>query len=273
MCCGFGLAPNLCADVLKEPLDVLPHVLPCTHDGAEELLALIGECGSPKEVVIAVQEASERLASALEQDECQDAGQLPFPLQLVRFLSLYASGNEVHSPPLSCECDVCQCFPAIPRLKLRRSASQTIQPIIPELEQLMSTIAASATVSQGRLLIVMASNLAKTLDGWAKVNVGDNVEEVSRCAVSLSLTSASIFTDDDCALCAGDANVLPGHHPRNVCEPDRQLDSPANIRGHLSAFRRPICSAWRLERGRSSSQLGFSRYFYFVCPVFHLRVP
>ena len=145
---------------------------------------------------------------------------------------------------LSNECDVCRCLPAIPRLKLRRSASQTIQPIIPELEQLMSTVAASATVSQGRLLIVMASNLAKTLGGWAKVNAGDDIEEASRCAVSLPLTPAYIPTEYDCALCAGDANVLPGHHPRNVCEPDRQLNSPANVREHLSSFRRPICSAW-----------------------------
>lgn len=47
---------------------MLPVLLPCDDPTAQEILAVIGECGSPKEVVMAVQEAIEKLEGLLDSD-------------------------------------------------------------------------------------------------------------------------------------------------------------------------------------------------------------
>jgi len=54
---------------LQEPLDVLPVLLPCRHDGAMDLIRICALNHSPKEVMIVVQEAIEYLHTRLNPDE------------------------------------------------------------------------------------------------------------------------------------------------------------------------------------------------------------
>ena len=49
-------------------MNTLPVLLPCNDPTARDIIAVIGECGSPKEVVMAVQEAIEQLELLLESD-------------------------------------------------------------------------------------------------------------------------------------------------------------------------------------------------------------
>ncbi|TFY82900.1 hypothetical protein EWM64_g1113 [Hericium alpestre] len=78
-----------------DALDVLLRLLPCQLDGAEDLLSLVGERGSAKEILIAGQEAAERMEAALGQEEEPEAGQLPFSSQLSRLMSLYTSAAKI----------------------------------------------------------------------------------------------------------------------------------------------------------------------------------
>jgi hypothetical protein len=68
--------------------------LPCKDPAAKEILTLIGKYSSSKEVVMAVQEAVERLETCLnedDEDEKSDAKILSLPLQLIIVVELYAS--------------------------------------------------------------------------------------------------------------------------------------------------------------------------------------
>lgn len=49
-------------------MNTLPVLLPCNDPAARDILVVIGECGSPKEVVMAVQEAIEQLERLLDSD-------------------------------------------------------------------------------------------------------------------------------------------------------------------------------------------------------------
>ncbi len=73
----------------------------CPAEAATEILALLGECGNAKEVVIAVQEAVEHLRdelSAVDFDSDNDETELEYSTlstsyeQLGRLLDLYTSG-------------------------------------------------------------------------------------------------------------------------------------------------------------------------------------
>jgi len=48
---------------------MLPLLLPCNDPAARDIMAVIGECGSAKEVVLAVQEAVEQMESLFDADE------------------------------------------------------------------------------------------------------------------------------------------------------------------------------------------------------------
>jgi hypothetical protein len=62
--------PRIRIDVfLQEPLDVLPVLLPCSHDGATDLIRLCADKNSPKEVMLVLQEAIECLQTCLNHDE------------------------------------------------------------------------------------------------------------------------------------------------------------------------------------------------------------
>jgi hypothetical protein len=50
-------------------LNTLPVLLPCNDPAARDILTVIGECGSAKEVVMAIQEAVEQLERLLDSDE------------------------------------------------------------------------------------------------------------------------------------------------------------------------------------------------------------
>ena len=50
-------------------MNTIPVLLPCNDPAARDILAVIGECGSVKEVVMAVQEAVEQLERLLGSDE------------------------------------------------------------------------------------------------------------------------------------------------------------------------------------------------------------
>lgn len=75
----------------------IPTLLPCPQDAADDLLAQIAEESSAKELIIVLQEASEKLTNALTyaEDDADDADdEVDFrACQVVRLLSSYAKGQ------------------------------------------------------------------------------------------------------------------------------------------------------------------------------------
>jgi hypothetical protein len=63
----MALSVNL-TSVMQDPLNMLPILLPYDEPGAVEIISMIGESGSAKEVIIAAQEAAERLKQSFEVD-------------------------------------------------------------------------------------------------------------------------------------------------------------------------------------------------------------
>ena len=50
-------------------LNMLPVLIPCNDPTARDIMAVVSECGSAKEVVMAVQETTEQLERLLNSDE------------------------------------------------------------------------------------------------------------------------------------------------------------------------------------------------------------
>ncbi|KDR72651.1 hypothetical protein GALMADRAFT_252818 [Galerina marginata CBS 339.88] len=174
----YQLITNLGASSYLDPLNTLPLLLTCDDQGARDIISVIGECSSAKEVVIAVQEAAERLEHSLEADEegdgepeeqAKEAEEPPektkrisISNQLIALMDIYAS--------------------AIPRMKLRRkSASDTLVPLLQELEAIIGPASGKATRTEGRLLLFSAATLAKRVRGWVDLVSLEDEEDVKAC--------------------------------------------------------------------------------------------
>ncbi|KAF9525400.1 hypothetical protein CPB83DRAFT_897004 [Crepidotus variabilis] len=159
-----------------DPLDMLPILLPCSDPAAAEIVSLIGECGSAKEVVIAAQEAAERLRRSFELDGEDEENQDAQPIddyenqsrQLFALINLYSS--------------------AISRLKLRRkSPSETIRPLLKELESLLSVSAPFLKVNHTRMTLSLCVELVLVCHKWAMSvdSVADGIKDTRAILKSL----------------------------------------------------------------------------------------
>ncbi|OCH84611.1 hypothetical protein OBBRIDRAFT_829379 [Obba rivulosa] len=136
-----------------EPLSVLPILLPCSDDGAERILRVIGEQGSAKETVMALQEAVESLERNLEADEDPEeqlADNILSPSkQLDRVMQLYAA--------------------AIPRLPRRNKLPhEVMEPLLSDLESIIPWSMQDAESEDARLLVSSTAHLARGLTNWIR---------------------------------------------------------------------------------------------------------
>jgi hypothetical protein len=181
----------------------------------QDILSLMGECSPSKEVVIAVQEAIERVESSLNDDDVNDDEQnhlSSLPSQLITLVGLYAS----------CECliwslKLAHADTAIPRLKLRRKkASETIRPLLSELEAAITLAGARSSRDEGRSLINGVSHLVRNVVGWMNTIVDITDEEILAGKVS------SIFS-------------LPQHNHLLLSQTNSRLSDPSWIALSLPA--------------------------------------
>ncbi|KAJ6510556.1 hypothetical protein C8R45DRAFT_964498 [Mycena sanguinolenta] len=156
-----------------DPLSLLPYLLPSRQPAAKSLIALIGECGNAKEVMIAVQEILERVQSALDEEDDTDDSVNESPSgQLISLIHLYTS--------------------AIPRLKLlKRLPSDTIRPPLSQIQSTIQLAGSRLRRDQGREIIESVSQLSRNVLSWAG--------EDAACKVILqSLLDAAI---SECSHC------------------------------------------------------------------------
>ena len=73
---------------------------------------------------------------------------------------------------------------ALSRLGLRtKTPSETISPLLSELEAAIRLVPSHTVPAEGRNLIGTVSSAIQTILQWAKINAANNSEEVVRCKV------------------------------------------------------------------------------------------
>jgi hypothetical protein len=88
---------------------VLPVLVNCKDTSSEDLLSLVAECTSAKEVIIAAQEALEQLNMTLdnydsEAEDEESQTSLDPTARLIRLLYVYAAGSSPLGLMMSCWC-------------------------------------------------------------------------------------------------------------------------------------------------------------------------
>ncbi|KAF9048204.1 hypothetical protein BDZ89DRAFT_1057777 [Hymenopellis radicata] len=131
---------------LLDPLNMLPPLLESSDPAASDLLALIGECGTAKEVLIGVEEAVEKLKHHVGSSDFDEDTEKPNS-RLSTLLGLYSA--------------------AIPRVKHRqKSPQETLMPIVTDLASTMSFAGSHANTNEGRAVIVASSNFVRKAHDW-----------------------------------------------------------------------------------------------------------
>ncbi|KAI0674423.1 hypothetical protein C8Q78DRAFT_592898 [Trametes maxima] len=132
-----------------EPLTVIPLVVGSADDGVDDLLDLIADKCSAKEVVMAVEEGVEILDRQLlrseEEDEAaDDPKHTSIPVQLVRLIRAYGAT-----------------IPRLPRWK--KAPKDAVESRIAELQSVISRASHEASAEEGRLILSAISGLVLAL--------------------------------------------------------------------------------------------------------------
>lgn len=147
-------------------------------------MTLIAHHCSAKEVIIAAQEAIERLKADLSEEESDGESEgVPLAVQLIRSLSLFAKSEYMCIQLVQRVDQFLLPHLAFPRLVLRKSPSQALAPLA-EIEQLLIPAANGASVADGRLLIRNAALMIQELGEWVKGKAGDDLSELAASRVS-----------------------------------------------------------------------------------------
>lgn len=157
---------------------MLPILLPVKEPGAMELISTIGECCSAREVIIAVQEAAERLERSfivdLEEPEADEDGDQSSRSkrhsrneQVVILIGLYTQGGvRLSHSVIPWPYDSCT---AIPRLTLRRkSALQTIQPLVEELTAIVKLAGPTMNRDESRGIVSNSARFSQRVYDWVR---------------------------------------------------------------------------------------------------------
>ncbi|KAH9477682.1 hypothetical protein JR316_0009908 [Psilocybe cubensis] len=156
-----------------DPLNTLPHLLSSKDVAAKDIISVIGHYCSAKEVVMAVQEALERLEYSLDveseheegHDITQRQGDSKYDLTLNQFIILIDTYTS-----------------AIPRLTLRRkSAADTLRPMCKELGSLIGSVTSKATRVQGLSVLSSIFSLVKEIGRWSDTLGQEKLDDLNAC--------------------------------------------------------------------------------------------
>jgi hypothetical protein len=171
-------------------------LLPAQGKSAKQMMSLIGDYCSAKEVVIAVQESVERIQMSLsaESDEDEEQGKvLSLVGQLDVLIALYSSCKFISAPfPVH----IIDCATAISRLRLRnKSATETIHPLLSDLETTIRLIPPQAVPDEARNIISTVSFTIQNILKWVRDSTNNNLGEVVRCKVRSQSSQRHFFTE------------------------------------------------------------------------------
>lgn len=176
-------------------MSTLPIILSSRDPAAKDIIALIGEHSSAKEVIIAVQEATERLESTMskrlddiddEDDDDVEEKYLAPSSQLVSLVSLYSTCKVYLERPSWLV--LSDSSTAIPRLTLRKkTASETLSPLLTQLKSVIHAAGGQCTRDEGRDVIRGVSRLIRNVLAWVRKSSHAKKDELSTCIVRILL--------------------------------------------------------------------------------------
>ncbi|KAI0372064.1 hypothetical protein BV20DRAFT_940950 [Pilatotrama ljubarskyi] len=155
-----------------EPLTVIPIIVGSADGGADDLLDLMANECSAKEVVMAVEEVVEnldrQLQSGQEEESGHDAPHISASKQISRLIRAYAA-----SKPKS--------IPRLPRWK--KSPKKTVQLRLEELDSVISHVAGDATPEEGRSIIATVSQFVLALSQGADAETKELLRRLLESAI------------------------------------------------------------------------------------------
>ncbi|EJD05479.1 uncharacterized protein FOMMEDRAFT_118567 [Fomitiporia mediterranea MF3/22] len=177
---AYALA-TLGASSSLDALHVIPLLLDYQDGAADEILALLAECGNAKETLMSVQESFEKLYHDLRSDDTLREERLPIRVKRLLYL----------------------CIGAIPRLKLRkRTASETLRPLFGTIAPVLELLQPSLQKTDGRIVVQLLCNLLSSTVVWASQRVEADlsaVKELCRRIFSSTVENLSSFLELDLA--------------------------------------------------------------------------
>ncbi|KAG2064459.1 hypothetical protein BDR04DRAFT_1122578 [Suillus decipiens] len=168
---------------LLEPLDILPDLLRCRRKEAVELINLISEKSSPKEVLIVIQETLEQLTQLSGEDE--DEGE-------------HVSGSVqclIKVIVLSTKCEL---------ILGKRTALSVVSPLISGVSSAVSSLGSHFTRDSGRSLLAGISGMSEAFYKWifetsSESNVAEAREIIRLLLDTTVLACASCIRASLCA--------------------------------------------------------------------------
>ncbi|KZT10353.1 uncharacterized protein LAESUDRAFT_721690 [Laetiporus sulphureus 93-53] len=223
-----------------EPLTLVALLLPSSRDGAEQLLNLMAQQCSAKEVVMATKEALEHLALSLDGDDETEA--VPDTnsgaTQLERGLRLYIR--------------------SVPRLpKRKKSASEVLQPLVSELEALNMRIGGTASAEESRALISSASELATSIYASVESDTTVDIKLLSEVkAILYSFLSSVIEAFIDAVKEDLATKAFAAHFPRLIVPQSEETSSSEQV-GVISTVQAAVTAlGFRISDYESRLSLG-----------------
>lgn len=191
---------------LLEPLDILPDLLRCRRKEAVDLISLISENSSPKEVLIVIQESLEQLTQLVIEDEAEEDHVPGFVQSLINVIVL--------------------CTKSVPRLTLgKRTALSVVSPLVSGVSSAVSSLRSQFTRDTGRSLLAGVSRMSEAFYTWIfKTGSEANVTEAMK--MIRLLLDTTVLACASCIRASLCARAFEMHYPRltlsSAIEPEWQ---------------------------------------------------
>jgi hypothetical protein len=191
---------------LLEPLDILPGLIRCRRKEAVDLISLISENSSPKEVLIVIQESLEQLTQLVIEDEAEEDHVPGFVQSLTNVIVL--------------------CTKSVPRLTLgKRTALSVVSPLVSGVSSAVSSLRSQFTRDTGRSLLAGVSRMSEAFYTWIfKTGSEANVTEAMK--MIRLLLDTTVLACASCIRASLCARAFEMHYPRltlsSAIEPEWQ---------------------------------------------------
>ncbi|KAG1906214.1 uncharacterized protein F5891DRAFT_1004589 [Suillus fuscotomentosus] len=196
--------------VFLEPLDVLPPLLRCRREEAVDLISLISENSSPKEVLIVVQEALEQITQLAREDEAEEESEEEYAPGSVRTL--------INVIVLSTK--------SLPRLTLgKRTALSAVSPLVSGVISAVSSLGRDFTLDSGRSLLEGVSRMSQVFYTWI-IKTGSEANAAEARKLITLLLDTTVLACASCIRASLCARAFEMHYPRltltSAIEPEWQ---------------------------------------------------
>lgn len=225
-------------DSMQEPLDVLPGLLRCRRKEAVDLIDLISENSSPKEVLIVIQETLEQL---VREDDVEEECFLGSVQCLINVIVMSTKCEYFAGVGRSL---TSQGFTAVPRLTLgKRTALSVISPLVAGVSSAVTSLGSHFTRDNGRSLLAVVSRMSEAFYTWVFNTCSEaDAAEARVCLQQLRQTALHTHR------LAEIYQITSGHNHYRVCIVYQGIVMCQSIRDALSSSYIVFCNRTRVAR-------------------------